>query len=434
MSIFFIVLFFLLVLYIISPWKYPCITESDLSHTRFPWMQLYYANKYLRPVKRAAKKSGLEEYFGNNTAPVYKNDLKETSEVTINAVGDVMVRGEFSCGKSETIWEDTGAQLFSSDLTFGNMEFSVNENWLIDKTIRYSMTHKQADVMVEHPLHGKFDIMTLANNHINDSLSEGIAASREYLEKKGILHFGANVSKKDQDVFPVVERNGIKIAFIGYTFTTNGIPLEKDFKFGTNHIRFNAIDAKDYDPSLIYRHIKIARDKGADLIVASLHWGVEFEYYPPVRIVERGHEILDAGVDIIIGHHPHILNPSEWYTAKDGRNTLCLYSLGSVTTTAMPWVAMNTAQIAGISLSKGLNEEGKSEVRIKDVSLTPTFFMRKGRGKSSQHRILPLFQTVKRLDKGEKLNYINILQRIRLKLALREYRKFFIQKEAFTYK
>lgn len=343
-------------------------------------MQLYYANKYLRPVKQAARNSRLEEYFSNNTGPVLGNDLRDSTKMIINAVGDVMVRGEFSLGKVETIWEDVGARLFSADLTFGNMEFSVNENWLIDKTIRYSMTHNQADVMIEHPQHGKFDIMSLANNHINDSLSEGIISSRVYLEKKGIIHFGANISNEDQDDFPIVDEKGIKIAFIGYTFTTNGIPLEEDFLFGTNHVRFNAIDEKNYDPSLIYRHIKIAREKGADLIVTTIHWGVEFEYYPPVRIVKRGHEILDAGVDIIIGHHPHILNPSEWYRTKDGRNTLCLYFLGSVTTTAMPWVVMNTAQIAGISLEKGVNDDGICEMRIQDVS-DSYFFYEKGEGK-----------------------------------------------------
>ena len=433
MSIFFAFLLFLLIFYIISPWKYPWITESDLSNKDTPWFQLYYANKYLRPVKRAARNSNLEEYFNNNSAPLYGEPLQDSSQLTINAVGDVMVRGEFSEGDSATIWDDCGKDLFSSDLTFGNMEFSVNENWLIDKTIRYSMTHKQADVMVEHPVHGKFDILTLANNHINDSLSQGIITTQEYLDKKGIVHFGANISHEDQDEFPVIEKNGIKVAFIGYTFTTNGIPLEDDFQFGTNHIRFNAKDEKIYDPGMIHRHIKIARERGADLIIASLHWGVEFEYYPPVRIVKRGHEILEAGVDIIIGHHPHILNPSEWYKTKDGRDTLCLYSLGSVTTTAMPWVVMNTAQIAGILLEKGINSKGETEVRIEDVTLTPTFFMRRGRGKTSSHRILPLLKTVEQLKKGEKPEYINMLQRFRLKLADREYRKFFIQK-AFKYR
>jgi len=433
MSIFISALAILLILYIVSPWKYPWITESDLSTKKSPWMQLYYANKYLRPVKRAARNSGLEEYFASNAAPDYSEPLKVSSALTINAVGDVMVRGEFAKGDSTTIWEDTGEYLFSSDLTFGNMEFSVNENWLIDKTIRYSMTHKQADVIVEHPSYGKFDIMTLANNHINDSLSQGIITTREYLDKKNIIHFGANISSEDQDVFPIVERNGIKIAFLGYTFTTNGIPLEEDFQFGTNHIRFNAIDEKNYDPAMIFRHIKIAKEKGAELIIASLHWGVEFEYYPPVRIVRRGHEILEAGVDIIIGHHPHMLNPSEWYKTKDGRNTVCLYSLGSVTTTAMPWIAQNTSQIGELSLEKGINSEGEAEVRIKDVILTPTFFMRKGRGRSSCHRILPLFHTVEKIKRGEKPEYINSLQRIRLTLAEREYRKYFMQK-AFKYK
>jgi poly-gamma-glutamate capsule biosynthesis protein CapA/YwtB (metallophosphatase superfamily) len=93
----------------------------------------------------------------------------------------------------------------------------------------------------------------------------------------------------------------------------------------------------------------------------------------------------DQGADIIIGHHPHILNPSEWHKTHDGRDTVCFYSLGSITTTAMPWVAQNTSQIAGITLEKGISANGKKAVRIKDVSLTPAFFMRRGRGKKREY-------------------------------------------------
>jgi poly-gamma-glutamate capsule biosynthesis protein CapA/YwtB (metallophosphatase superfamily) len=295
------------------------------------------------------------------------------------------------------------------------------------------MLEKQADVMLHDKHFGKFDIVSLANNHINDSLCGGIKSTREYLDKNKILHVGANLSEEDIDIIPIINKKGIKVAFLAYTFSTNGVPLESECQFGTNLIRFNALNPANYDPSLIHKHIKKARSEGADIIVASLHWGIEFEYYPPVRIVERGHALLEKGVDIIIGHHPHILNPSEWYRTADGRDTLCFYSLNGMTSQTLPMTPQNMGQIAGISIEKGKNEKGNSITRIKRAELIPTFFLRKGKGKKSSHRILPLFSTIEKLDKGEKLPYMNLFQKSRLRYANREYKKYFIQK-SFHYK
>lgn len=423
----------LIFLHFLNVRKRPAKTESDLSNALFPFMHLYYASKYLTPVKKAAWKSDFESYFSENKAPENREELQDSQEIRINAVGDVMMRSELTLGNPEPLWELVGPELFGSDITFGNMEFAVNNNWLIDRTIRYSMSEVQADIMVEDKRFGKFDIMSVGNNHINDSLSEGIYSSLRYLDSKGILHVGASKSQEDVDKFPIIEKKGIKTAFLSYTFSTNGIPLEKDCQFGTNLVRFNAINPADYDPSLIHKHIAKAREEGADIIVASLHWGVEFEYYPSQRIVERGHELLEKGVDIIIGHHPHIINPSEWYRTRDGRDTLCLYSLNGVTTKALITVQQNMGQIAGITLEKGFDSEKNEITRIKEVELTPTYFMHRGKGKKSCHRVLPLFETAEKLENGEIPEYINLYHRLRLRFAYREYKKYFQQKY-FQYK
>jgi poly-gamma-glutamate capsule biosynthesis protein CapA/YwtB (metallophosphatase superfamily) len=428
----FIIVFILIIIFILNTFKYPLLTESDLSNCSVPWMYLYYASKYLTPVKRAAKGSNLEHYFRSNEAPDNRTTLKDSNEILINTVGDIMIRTEICRGDIIPLWDEIGSLLFSSDITFGNMEFAVNENWLIDKPIRFSMSKQQADVMIKTDNYGKFDIVSLANNHINDSLCDGIQSTRSYLDDNDILHVGANYSTEDMNNFPIIEKKGIKIAFLAYTFSTNGVPLESGCQFGTNLIRFNALDPDNYDPSLIYSHIHKARKEKADIIVASLHWGVEFEYYPPVRIVERGHSLLENGIDVIIGHHPHILNPSEWYRTKDGRDTLCFYSLNGVSTQTLPIVQHNMGQIAGIRVEKGIDTNGEKRTRIKNVEITPTFFLRKGKGSKNSHRILHLYKTVEKLQRGEKIQYLNLFQRICIKYAYREYRKYFEQK-SFKY-
>lgn len=421
------------IFYIFNPKKRPLPTESDLSNKIFPLFHLYYASKYLNPVKRAEKGSDLEKYFRENKAPQLREKLKDSKEILINAVGDIMIRTEISRGNFSALWEEIGPHLFNSEITFGNMEFAVNENWKIDKTIRFSMAHSQADVMLGDERFGHFDIVSLANNHINDSLSEGIRTTGEYLDSKGILHVGANPTEEDRDSFPIIEKEGIKTAFLSYTFSTNGVPLEPDFHHGTNLIRFNALNSSEYDPSLIERHIGLAKERGADLIIASLHWGVEFEYYPPTRIVERGHQLLEKGIDIIIGHHPHILNPSEWYRTKDGRDTVCFYSLNGVTSQTLPTVPQNMGLIAGIRIEKGFDCENRVITRIKDIEMTPTFFLRSGTGIKSSHRILPLLDTIKKINRGKEAPYISLFQKMRLRYADREFRKYFKQ-DSFRYK
>ncbi len=422
-----------IILYIFNPGKRPLPTESDLSNKIFPLFHLYYASKYLNPVKRAERKSELEKYFRENKAPDLREELRDSKEILINAIGDIMIRTEISRGEASVLWEDIGPSLFNSHITFGNMEFAVNDNWKIDKTIRFSMSGSQADVMLGDEKSGHFDIVSLGNNHINDSLNQGIKTTREYLDAKGILHVGANYTLEDRDSFPIIEKEGIKTAFLSYTFSTNGVPLEPDFQHGTNLIRFNALNPSKYDPSLIEMHIEQAKDRGADIIVASLHWGVEFEYYPPVRIVERGHQLLEKGIDIIIGHHPHILNPSEWYRTKDGRDTVCFYSLNGVTSQTLPIVPQNMGLIAGIRIEKGKDPENRNIVRIKDVELTPTYFLRSGKGEKSRHRILPLMDSIKKINSRVEPAYINLFQKMRLRYADREFRKYFKQ-DSFRYK
>ncbi|MBB6479721.1 CapA family protein [Spirochaeta isovalerica] len=420
----------IIILLILNARKRPKPTESDLSHKFFPWMQLYYASKYFSPVKKAARHSRLEEYFRNMKPPVNREPLVQSDEVKLHAAGDLMIRTEISRGNPEFLWSEIGETLFDSDLTFANMEFVVNDSNPIDKTIRFSMTEQQAEVMLGDRRFGHFDILSLANNHINDSLYSGVKSTMTYLDSKGILHTGANSSPEDVDNFPIVERKGIKTAFLGYTFSTNGIPLEKDCQHATNLIRFNALKESEYDPSLIFRHIELAKQRGADIIVASLHWGLEFEYYPPERIVRRGHELLEKGIDIIVGHHPHILNPSEWYRTSDGRDTLCFYSLNGLTSQTLPISAQNTGEIAEIILEKGINSKGESITRIKDASLIPTYFIRKKRGMRSRHRIVPLFKIIEKLNNGDSIEYLNPWNRIQLRYAHREYVKYFLQ-EAF---
>ncbi len=417
----------------IIPYRRPLHTESDLKTATPVLFHLYYSSKYLNLIRLPRKDSVFKDLFKTTRKPDNNISLKNKKRVVIKAVGDLMVRKEFALEKNSKLWNDVGDYLFDADITFGNLECAVNPNWIIEKTIRYSVPFSYVKPLLFAEPFGKFDIVATANNHINDSLSDGIKSTCDLLDENKIEHVGANRTKEEQDDIKILDVNGVKIAFLAYTFTTNGIPLEDNFKFGTNVVHFNALDESDYDPSLILKHIKIAKEKGADFIVSSHHWGIEFEYYPADRIIKRSHELMDAGIDLIIGHHPHILNLSEWYQTKDNRTALCFYSLGHLTKYAQLGPIKSKAAIAEIVIEKGESDDNKTITLINDAIITPTYFRLKKRKNGHEHRILPLLKFAELIKRGEKPSWLSYFDSLKILLNEWDFRKFLMQ-SGFKYK
>ena len=433
---FLLVCLILLLIYVYNPHRRPLPTESDYSHHNSPWWELYYTSKYLFiTIKKAEKGSGLESYFRDIQAPVeLRPQLKQKKVITIKAVGDLMCRRDLVNPASRHLWDEVGEYLFNADLVMGNLEFAVNPSWVIEKVIRYSVPSSYAEPLLGDTRFGRFDLVSTANNHVNDSLSQGVISTCDYLDRIGMPFVGANRTEEEVDKFPIIERGGINIAILSYTFSTNNIPLEENFNHGVNVIRFNALNDNDYDPSLIHHHIDLARKRGADIIIASNHWGIEFEYYPSTRLVKRAHDLLDAGIDIIIGHHPHTLNPAEWYITKDGRNTLCLYSLGNITSYALIRPLQKMSIIAEIAVETGVNEKGEKIVRLKEATLMPTYFYMKGKEKKADHRIIPIISCAKSIKEGKKPEYMNGPDATIIKMIDKDFRKYLWQEKGFTYK
>jgi len=416
----------LLVFFLLS--RVPLPTESDLTTQKFPTFFVYYAAKYLLYVKTEPWRSGLKKYFLHNRRPNNPQSLSNSKEITLTAVGDIMYRPDLRGDKSRHLYEEIGDYLFGADISMGNLEFSINEQTRYEKTIRYAIPSSFITGLLGNGDQGSFNVLFLANNHLNDSLSEGIVATCNFLDEKGIIHVGANRTEEERDQFPIIERAGIKIALLAYSFSTNGIPLEETFSHGVNIVPFNVLKDQDYSDAVIRRQVRLARERGADIIIASNHWDVEFEFYPVKRIVERGHAMLEAGVDIILGHHPHIVKPAEWYETTDGRTALCVYSLGSITTYALKGAFKQVAEIASITLEKGVNDAGTVVTRIKKTELMPTYFLK------SRGRILPLFETDTAIRKGNTPPYISFIDALQIKYASNLYKKYFLQNKAFDYK
>ena len=131
----------------------------------------------------------------------------------------------------------------------------------------------------------------------------------------------------------IVEKNGIKVGILGMTRWLNGNRNpEKDNEPHVNFFPYpddNASGAPGMDAAGVLEAVKQARAK-CDFLVVSIHWGVEYAPALPKSVdVEMAHKMLDAGATVIVGHHPHVLQPVETYKTQDGRDALIFFSLGN---------------------------------------------------------------------------------------------------------
>ncbi len=164
-----------------------------------------------------------------------------------------------------------------------------------------------------------FDLFLTANNHCLDRRDRGLTATLRCLDSLRITHTGTFVdnNEREKSVPLIQEVNGFRIAFLNYTYGTNGIRLTTDAR----------VDYIDRD--LICNDIANARLQGAELVCVCPHWGEEYRLLPEVSQKSLASQLLDCGADMIIGSHPHVIQPMEMRKRDDGRKALVVYSLGN---------------------------------------------------------------------------------------------------------
>lgn len=173
-----------------------------------------------------------------------------------------------------------------------------------------------------------FDVFTMANNHTLDRGLDGLYNSIDHVRNLGLETFGAYKSWEERDNPLIIDQNGLKIAFIAYTYSTNGIPVPEGHEYCVNL----TVEFEDISP--VIADIEEAKAAGADLIAVFPHWGGMYSNEPnPQYLRERASQMAEAGADLILGGHPHYIQPIEWFFNQnaDGteRATLAVYSLGN---------------------------------------------------------------------------------------------------------
>lgn len=266
--------------------------------------------------------------------PVLQPQTPEViARVRFVATGDVISHGDVLRSASDANIRDSSGtslnhggfdELFSEirddfkdiDLGFANLETPVAPKSGA-KTVPFMFNAPPSLLYALKSL--GISMVSFANNHVYDQKRPGLVETLKNLRKAGLTFAGSGDTCAQAQAAKFIEVKGVKIAFLASSMLYNQ--------------RLNTAPGKpcasEFRKESVLKEVKKARKDGADLVILSLHWGKEYHTSPPEENVEMAHSLLDGGVDVLLGHHPHVLEPVEVYKASDGRVCIVAYSLGN---------------------------------------------------------------------------------------------------------
>ena len=188
----------------------------------------------------------------------------------------------------------------------------------------FNSPYEAGDAMLD----AGFNIVSLATNHTIDRGEKAVLNSCEYWETKSdVLTAGSYCSEEDRNEIKIMEKNNITYTMLNYTYGTNGIaiPNGKDYLVNVWPMDYNADYGVGYEAfkETVREDIERVRDK-VDVLIVAMHWGVEYTHTPTKYQKDAAEFLASLGVDIVIGTHPHVVQPVEWID-----DTIVFYSLGN---------------------------------------------------------------------------------------------------------
>lgn len=305
----------------------------------------------------------VSEAVSETTAQTTVTEPEPVSKtVTFTALGDNLIHSSIykqAARRSEdggydfTYAYEGAADLFDkADITVLNQETLICNDVIEPDTYP---CFNSPTALGDHMASLGVDVFTIANNHTLDWGTYGLSACLDYYDERGYMRVGAYRNEEDRADIRVTEVDGVRVAFLCYTESLNGLSLPEDTELNIGR----------FDRDTIIKEIERA-DSISDICVVSLHWGTENSDTVEDYQREAAAEFAEAGADVIIGNHPHVLREIELIDRTDGGQTLCAYSLGNLI----------SAQSRGKNLIGGvLNfsitvEEGK-ENAVGDMEFIP---------------------------------------------------------------
>ena len=189
-----------------------------------------------------------------------------------------------------------------------------------------------------------FNVVLHASNHSADQGIDGLLSCIEFWKTHpDILMVGITETEEDADKIPVLVIDDVKFAILNYTYGPNAETLPSSIEGHLNMLcnydeRTNRIDFTTLHPKVL-EDIERANEI-ADIVIVFPHWGTEYVTTPSSYQKKFALQMAEAGADVIIGTHPHVVEPIEWITAENGNTALCYYSLGNYVSTQKDGISM----------------------------------------------------------------------------------------------
>lgn len=303
-----------------------------------------------------------------------EEEVPKTTSLSLVMVGDSLIHGavyadaKVSGGYDfKPMLEEIKPIVSEFDLAFYNQETILGGTELGLSTYpRFNSPYEVGDAFID----SGFNLVGLANNHTLDRGEKAILNSCNYWKEKEIYTAGSYSSQEDRNNIEIREVNGIKYALLSYTSWTNGLTIPDGKTYLLNR----------YDEETVKQDIEKVKDK-VDLLMVSMHFGDEYSHTPSTEQKNIANYLANLGVDIVIGHHPHVVQPIEFID-----NTLVIYSLGNFIS-AQRGIEKLTGLMVSLNVEKDLSTNQISFNNI-EAELLYTY-SNYGKGFRSNFKVYP---------------------------------------------
>ncbi len=258
------------------------------------------------------------------SVPASNNEQPTNQTISIVAAGDnllhmpVINSGKKADGsydfshifaKLQPLFKDADLAIIGQETIFGGAHLDYSG---------YPLFNSPSD-MGKTLVNEGFDIVLHASNHVLDRFSEGVENTLKFWDEyPEVSVLGINKNEEEKQKVTILNIKGARLAVLNYTYGTNGISVPSDKKYLVNYI----------DPEKI-KQDALFSEQNADFTIAFMHWGTEYSFSPDSFQKELCEDMCEWGVDLVIGAHPHVIEPVEWYTNENGNEMLVYYSLGN---------------------------------------------------------------------------------------------------------
>ena len=382
------------------------------------------ASEQVSPSSSDAAPQSAGEVSVLDTAPVYEAEPEpepepeppHVSHVKLTFTGDLMLHTRqanhaYNRQAREYDFNYSFSQIapwLEADLTIGNLETVLGGPSVGNYGFQGYPLFSAPDSFAYALKNAGFDLLQTSNNHSLDQREAGLLRTIDVLDELGIAHFGTYRSQEDRDTILIREVSGIRFAFLSYTYGTNGNRIPRGREYLINII----------DEDLIRADITRAKELDPDFIIIMPHMGREYETFARDEFRNKARMMLEAGADIVVSGHPHVVQPVEFMeiTEPDGtaRQGFVAYCLGNFISGMV-----TPPDETGIILNIYFEKTGDEKAVLQAISYVPFWVKRQNAARVPDVVSLPLVPLLRAIEAGEEVD-LRASDLIRVRNAHRE--------------